>query len=298
MGLGAVLAPGLHRRDQATPEVQAMDSARFDSLTRSLADARSRRSALSGLLAGALSLLGVQSDEVAAHNPLKACKKKSGDAKKKCLKKAKKHAAQHASETTASPPPPPPPDPCASCTGDQVCTGGQCVVPACGAGGPCLVFLSSILYQGNLGGLSGADAKCQSMAKAAALPGTYRAWLSDTTSSPASRFVRSTGPYRLVNGTTIAGEWGGLTDGVLRAPIDVTETGGGIGSTARVWAHTKSNGASYDNALTSCHNWSSTADSGVGGHIGNATKTDAYWTEWGWNWPCDERYHLFCFQQR
>ena len=43
------------------------------------------------------------------------------------------------------------------------------------------VFNSSTSYNGNLGGLTGADAKCQSRAAAAGLTGTYKAWLSSTT---------------------------------------------------------------------------------------------------------------------
>jgi hypothetical protein len=49
------------------------------------------------------------------------CKKKSGEAKKKCLKKAKKHAAEHAAETQ----PPPPPPPTLTCpSGQKPCDGG------------------------------------------------------------------------------------------------------------------------------------------------------------------------------
>jgi hypothetical protein len=117
-----------------------MDGFRFDSLARSLATASSRRRALGGLLAGALGLVGWPGGEDAAAHDLKAkCKKKSGEAKKKCLKKAKKHAAQHASE----PSPPPPPHVCADrnvCTTpgeENLCqTSGQeceCVVTAAGA---------------------------------------------------------------------------------------------------------------------------------------------------------------------
>jgi hypothetical protein len=89
-----------------------MDGFRFDSLARSLATASSRRRALGGLLAGALGLVGWPGGEDAAAHDLKAkCKKKSGEAKKKCLKKAKQHAAAHASEPPPPPPPPPPPLP-------------------------------------------------------------------------------------------------------------------------------------------------------------------------------------------
>jgi cysteine-rich repeat protein len=40
------------------------------------------------------------------------------------------------------------------------------------------VFVSSQMYDGNLGGLAGADAKCQALADAANLTGTYMAWIS------------------------------------------------------------------------------------------------------------------------
>jgi hypothetical protein len=117
-----------------------MDDSRFDALARTLSTAGSRRRALGGLLLSSLGLLGRGSVEDAAAHDLKAkCKKKSGDAKKKCLKKAKKHAAQHAAETQ----PPPPPHVCAGrnfCTtkGEQnLCqTDGQeceCAVTAAGA---------------------------------------------------------------------------------------------------------------------------------------------------------------------
>jgi hypothetical protein len=106
-----------------------MDDARFDSLTRSLTTARSRRRALGSLLAGTLVLLGVRSQQVAAHDTLRTCKKKSGDAKRKCLKKARKHTAQHANEA-----PPPPPGPTCS---DRVKNGNETDVDCGGSCGPC-----------------------------------------------------------------------------------------------------------------------------------------------------------------
>src|SRR5687767_10268917 len=93
-----------------------MDDSRFDTLTRSLGTAGSRRRALGGLLAGTLGILGWHGgDESAAHDLKKKCKKKSGEAKKKCIKKAKKHAAEHAALT---------------CTPN--CVGKQCGDNGCG----------------------------------------------------------------------------------------------------------------------------------------------------------------------
>src|SRR4029077_17175057 len=88
----------------------------------------------------------------------------------------------------------------AACPLGQLCLGGACHVP----GSNSIVFVSSATYGGgNLGGLTGADPKCQSLATAAVLPGTYKAWLSDDTTSAASRLTHSTNPYVLVDGKTI-----------------------------------------------------------------------------------------------
>jgi uncharacterized protein YkwD len=71
----------------------------IDGLLRWLGGSRSRRRTLGGVLASALGLLARRPErDVAAHNPLKKCKKKKGKQKKKCVKKAKNHNAKHASE--------------------------------------------------------------------------------------------------------------------------------------------------------------------------------------------------------
>ncbi|MDZ4247347.1 MAG: DUF1554 domain-containing protein, partial [Dehalococcoidia bacterium] len=75
------------------------------------------------------------------------------------------------------------------------------------------VFVTAATYNGNLGGLSGADAKCQASANAVNLGGTWKAWLSDSNTSAGSRLNHSDSPYRLLNGTTIANNWDDLVDG-------------------------------------------------------------------------------------
>ena len=64
---------------------------------------------------------------------------------------------------------------------------------------PKRVFVTSTTYKGNLGGLAGADAKCQTRANAASLGGTWKAWLSDSTTSAASRLTQSVSGYILLN---------------------------------------------------------------------------------------------------
>ena len=111
------------------------------------------------------------------------------------------------------------------------------------------VFVTTATFDGNLGGLAGADEKCQAAADASSIvpSGTYRAWLSDSTGSPSTRFQRSTGPYVLPDGTIIAAHgYADLTNGTLNAPIDQTETGGPTsppGTT--VWSNTASAGTPF-----------------------------------------------------
>lgn len=91
------------------------------------------------------------------------------------------------------------------------------------------VFVTSDTFNGNLGGLIGADAKCQAAADepfSIVQPGTYFAWISTSSGSPSTRFTQSVLPYVLPDGTTIATDWDVLVEFTnLMAPIDQTATG-------------------------------------------------------------------------
>ena len=87
------------------------------------------------------------------------------------------------------------------------------------------VFVSSTTYTAALGGPAGADAKCQTVATAAKLTGTWAAWISDKSTSPSLRFSKI-GPYKLVDGTLVANDWAQLTSGKLLHAIDLNESGG------------------------------------------------------------------------
>src|SRR5690606_18172610 len=79
-----------------------------------------------------------------------------------------------------------------------------------------LVFATSTLHTGSIGGVNGADNICNQRAQAAGLPGTYMAWVSTVSGgSPSTRFVKSTVPYFMVTGTKVADNWTDLTDGSL-----------------------------------------------------------------------------------
>lgn len=161
------------------------------------------------------------------------------------------------------------------------------------------VFVTSNTYSGRLGGLDGADYKCQLSAKGAGLSGTYKAWLSTITISAESRLTHSSGPYQLTNGRNIANNWTDLTDGYLLSPIDVTEFGSILPNKyENVWTSTSRNGGIYSlvgYGQFDCQDWKSELTDHKGG-IGSTYSVSPSWTESGFGY-CQQLEHLFCFEQ-
>lgn len=164
-----------------------------------------------------------------------------------------------------------------------------------------IIFVSSVTFDGDLGGLLGADAECQALAAAAGLPGIYMAWLSDGIESPSTRMNQSMEAYVRPDGVQIAPNWAGLVDGSLDAPINVTEIGGAVplgntscggGGFATVWSATFSNGTSAGGS--NCSGWTSTAG---GSQWGRATDTNGSWSSWCSGGLCSWLSPIYCVQQ-
>jgi Protein of unknown function (DUF1554) len=168
----------------------------------------------------------------------------------------------------------------------------------CGIGSKC-VFVTSEVYTADLGGLAGADAKCQAQATAEgsqAAPGTYKAWLSDSTASPGTRFARAETPYQLVEGTTVAAGWTQLTSGTLTARISKDQQGHDLPADNIVWTGTSPTGDSF--GRSACSDWTDdTIDTGlVVGTVGHTSFSDNRWTDLGTT-ACPRISQLYCFQQ-
>jgi hypothetical protein len=168
------------------------------------------------------------------------------------------------------------------------------------------VFITSVAYNGDLGGIGGADAKCQAAADAegAIVPeGTYKAWLSthllygDYSPATSEEFAKWDGPYVGTDGSGIADGWTDLTDGTLQNPI-IADEYGTTRSGVKVWTNTQADGtAGYSDCRDVSGGWTSTGDSSEGG-VGNSEFSDWQWTdssEPGFCWYADA--HLYCFQQ-
>ena len=176
----------------------------------------------------------------------------------------------------------------------------------CGNDGVCSVFVSSDFFTGGeIGGLTGADAKCQSLADAAGLSGIFKAWLSDGNQSPDTRFSFFSGPWRLppnaVDGgdlpPVVATDLEDLTTcgaTCLKHPINRTETGEILQGSITVWTNTLADGTA---STASCAGWTS-SDIGNTGLFGDASQADSKWTNTTATFGCNSALSLYCFEQR
>ena len=157
-----------------------------------------------------------------------------------------------------------------------------------------IIFVTKNLYDGNLGGLLGADAICQKEADEAGLLGNYKAWLSDSATNAKDRLIIYDS-YKTINGETI-------TENNLRTiihPIDSTN--------AYVWTGTNNAGTKLSVSGSSdkkwfCNDWKDNTfypwndQRRIESMVGSSKSTNMEWTS-GSGKGCNEKYHLYCFQQ-
>jgi hypothetical protein len=189
--------------------------------------------------------------------------------------------------------------PCEGCPNTwQVCT-DLCTWEACTC--PVVnkrVFVTRQWFTGNLGALQGAHANCQRAAQAAALPGAYKAWLSDAQQSPATTMTRHNGPYILVNGIRVANSWADLTGGLLLRPIDRDEYGQLVRQPfvcegGEVWTNTTFDGRTK--GLLDCLGWSAVTSTST---AGNVKYFDRKWSDSGCiSITCASELPLYCVEQ-
>ena len=197
----------------------------------------------------------------------------------------------------------------AECAVCQACTNGVCEGPLGGgqgggtsAGGGngggsaaletrLRVFVTSAAYDGNLGGLMGADALCASAAKAANKGGTWKAFLSSPTEDAITRMA-DVGPWHqeLRDGslTKTFNNKANLTTAPL-ATLYVDEQGGGSSfSPPLYWSGTLQTGL---RSPSTCGGWtlSSRTEVGTRGNGGLWSSASAP--------SCDSTESIVCFEQ-
>jgi hypothetical protein len=150
--------------------------------------------------------------------------------------------------------------------------------PICN-GGNCLMFITSVTnLNGNLGGLTGADATCQARADAASRPGKYKAWLSDTTQGPATRFTQSPRPYVRVDGVVVANNWTELISGALQEVLLDEKGAASVGTVAltNTGADGAPGGAGGSNK--NCMDWTSNKPGPLANNGNPGSFKDRRWT--------------------
>lgn len=151
------------------------------------------------------------------------------------------------------------------------------------------VFVTDTMYSGNLGGLSGADAKCQARADAAGLGGNWKAWLSDSTTNAKDRIANAK-YVRTGDGLLIANHIVDLTDGSIANPINRNPYGNLL-SAGSTWTGTGSNGTV--SGSNTCSNWKI---GGIYGEKGYVLSNTTSWTDNGQSY-CGYSRRLYCFEQ-
>lgn len=198
-------------------------------------------------------------------------------------------------------------DPDSECNAPQTCFGGACQQGR-------VAFVTSALYDGALGGLSGADQICATHATMGCLPGTYMAWLSTATESPSTRFTQDNIPWRRVDGAIVSNGYNDLVDGTVSNPINLDELGN-MGPLANItgcdpdlaWSGTAPDGTPLTMTMAPtpeplgpenrCDEWTSTASSGQWGKFGASTSNWTVYCTGEGSGSCQLATALYCFEQ-
>jgi hypothetical protein len=155
------------------------------------------------------------------------------------------------------------------------------------------IFVTNTSYNGNLGGIVGADAKCMARAQAGRLAGTWVALLSNSTLNMTNRI--SDRVYQRMDGKIIANNKADLFDGSIQNAIGQNEFGSGIGVfPLDLVVHTGSTIQGTKAANANCNNWISSSSS-VSSYQGKSSQTNYQWDSWGGN-GCNLNASLYCMR--
>lgn len=153
------------------------------------------------------------------------------------------------------------------------------------------IFTTSTTHDGNMGGITGADAICTQAASNAGLVGTWKAVISDATMDARDR-LRIAAPVLDMNDVKVADNQTDFWDGTLDSIPNYTETGAAVPTASFVRTGTKSDGTKD---ASTCLNWT-TNDVNEFGKSGYPSLADYRWLEFA-----DRRCHLvqrlYCINQ-
>ncbi len=156
---------------------------------------------------------------------------------------------------------------------------------------PNMMFVTSTSYTGAIGGLVGADSICQARAIAGGLTGTYKAWLSSSSTSAISRLGNASGWVRR-DGLPVFNTQADLTAGRVQYLPVLTESNLELADPF-VTTATASNGQYTAISLgTACGDWTLSDTSRLS--VGRPRVSDGQWTNAN-TVTCASALPLFCF---
>lgn len=153
-----------------------------------------------------------------------------------------------------------------------------------------IIFVTDARYNGDLGGLSGADSICQSTADAEGLIGTWTAFLSTSEVDAIDRVDEMA--FMNGRGVVIATNKSDLTKGWIADMINYDEKGGK--SYNDVWTGSESDATVSQSGADkgACHDWESNGHS-YQGVYGATRAATAHWINRD-KVQCDNRKSLYC----
>ena len=179
-----------------------------------------------------------------------------------------------------------------SCTQDDDCLSKDCDSGQCAH----RLFVSSVDYNGDLNGLSGADQKCNNLAGNAGLTGNWKAILSSSNQDARGRLTLSAGVSRM-DGQPLASNASELWDASRDTdnPIVLDETGSAIDTCStcdddRVWTGSRGDGTA---AAENCNDWQSLSP-GNYGRLGDASDVDDWLYDPQRSLRCHQDFHIYC----
>jgi hypothetical protein len=152
------------------------------------------------------------------------------------------------------------------------------------------IFITSALYDGNLGGLVGADSRCRGAAGAAGLGPGFVAVLSNSTTNAMDR-APVTGEIRDTTGALVAPSASDLWEGRLTNAVLNDESGSAVVRNSTAWTGSDLGMAEPYSGMF-CGDWTR-SDGGDSALQGNARARNYTWL-YAWDVLCSEPAHLYC----
>lgn len=172
------------------------------------------------------------------------------------------------------------------CDSLEACVGGNCIDAR-------RMFVSSVVFEGDVGGLAGADEACQDLADTAQLDGTFKAFIVDGMMGLDRFEPAGSVPYVRLDGFILANNWWQVADEApLFFPIDRDEHRNLHDEDfTYAWTGITTNNTARD---LDCSNWSTIEGAGF---VGSVTSSAVAWKAANVERACNDPAHIYCIEQ-